>query len=696
MGTASTQDLIQQQEELLRGDYMLQRLAVHVVSTFRRNSDHRRESGVDAKLMKCLRLVKSEYSQAEKKIFQEKGAPEIFMPIADMKRRAALALFTETFAIPGNTSWTVNPTPVPEVPPDITLKAVDQTMMDFIEYVQTTGIVPTPEMAFSYAQDRMTEVLNEEAIWAKTRSELMEKEVHDIMVEGDWIDAFAQYCQYLCDYGTAVIRGPVPRMVYRKKLVKTKGASKFVMKPELVLFFEAISPFDCFPSKGARKIEHGDICFRRRYTPFELHMFGKMTGKEWKLDAIQNILSRYPDGGIWLDLPGEAERRMMENSVGDLGGQCTIEGIEFFGEVRGSYLKEIGLEKDSDRKSIDDEQYYETNTIVIDNKVVYCRIIEPQIGRCLAKGTFYTVSDSWWGDAIVEKCESTQRICNAAVRDLVVNMAQSSGPQTVIKDISRLHPSCSPDQSPWKVWLFEASVMGNSENPLHVFQPNSNVHELLKVFDWGMKQADNDTGIPAYTYGAAMAGGAGRTASGLEMMLESVNRGIKSVVMETDREVVRRIVKMIVDWVMLYSEKEHIKGDFEVNPGGVLSLVFREGGSVRRRAFLQLLQNPIVAQTILPSGIAAIVREEAKTLDLNPDDIIPSREKLKELDEMAVIQRQIMLANSMAESGAGQSGMLPMQGQGQPPPAPEGMPRAGLSPAMSVGEGQISQSGGAE
>lgn len=665
-------------------DPVLQSMALHVHGSFVRNVEYRSRSGIDKKLANCLRLSKSEYSAEDKQLFREKGAPEIFMPIADMKRRAAMAMFVEIFSTPGDKAYTVSPSPVPEVPEYVREKAVTVTMNDFLEYAAATGIVPSPEDAFAYVQDRMSEIVNEEKEWAKVRAGLMEDEVHDTMVEGFWSDAFAQYSQYLCTYGTAVIKGPIPRLVYKMASKRTKRGTKFVMEPKITLTYEAVSPWDCFPSKGARKIDQGDFCIRVKYTPADFSLFAKRKGRDWRPDTVNDILSRYPTGGIYLDVQGENERRMGENSVPDLYDQCIIEGIDFYGDIRGSSLKEIGFNKDSAGSTIDPEQYYEVNAIVVDNKVIYCNVVEPKIGRNLSKGTFYCVPDSWWGDSVLEKCESTQRICNASVRDLVVNMAQCSGPQTIITDISRLHPTCTPAQSPWKVWLFEASVMGSNDNPLRSFQPVSNIRELLAVFDWGMKQADNDTGIPAYTYGAAMAGGAGRTASGLEMMLENVNRGIKMVVMETDREVQRTTVMRTVRWKMLYGDKEHIKGDYEVNPSGVMSLIFREGGSVRRRSFLQLLTNPLVAQAVLPSGIATIVREEARTLDINPDDVVPSRERLKELDEMAIIQRQAQLAASMAEAqaGGGQSGMMPPQIQ---QPQQEQSPSAGFSNAMNTG-----------
>jgi hypothetical protein len=671
---------------------MFESLALHVNRVFSENSRHRRVSGIDDKLTKCLRLSKCEYSEAEKTLFAQKGAPEIFMPIADMKRRAAMAMFSEIFSNPGDKPWTLNPTPVPDVPQEVTERAVSATMRDYAAFAQASGQMPDPQVAFYYAQDRMTEILNEEEQWSKQRAALMERKVHDDTIEGDWPEAFDQYRDYLCTYGTALIKGPVPRMKLKKKSKRTKTGTKFIMDEEVALCYESVSPWDCFPSKGARHIDEGDICIRVRYTPQDLNMFAKMKGKEWRPSNVTDILERHPFGGVWIIQPGENERRKMENSEPDLDGQCVLEAIEYYGQVRGAFLTELGFNKDTEGRKIDEQEYYEVMTIVCDNMVIYCKIVEPQIGRILSKGTFYKVPDSWWGDSILEKCESTQRICNAAVRDLVVNMAQSSGPQTVIKDISRLHPSCSPAQSPWKVWLFQNSVMGQNENPLHVFQPDSNIRELLMVFDWGMKQADNDTGIPAYTYGAAMAGGAGRTSSGLAMMLENVNRGIKMVVMSTDSDVVRPTIKRTADWEMLYGEDESIKGDCEVNPSGVMSLVFRENGSIRRRAFLQLLANPMVAQAILPSGVATIIREEARSLDVNPDDIVPSREKLKEMDEIAQVQRQIQLAQSMANAQA--AGQQAQQGAVEGLQQPAGEPQQGvnenpkrnaMSGAMSVG-----------
>jgi len=647
-------------------------LALHVRKTFERNADHRRNSGVDERLMKCLRMVKREYSPSELADLQARGVPAIYMPIADTKRRAAMSLVGEIFANPGDKPWTLRPTPVPSVPDEVVEAAVTETMADWVEYV-TAGLgEPPPEDAvMTYAAGKVDEIFNSVMQSAKERAERMERKVHDQMVEGGWLDAFQDYTDMVSTYGTALMLGPVPRVRRRKKAVKSKsGVLRYEVSDALVLEFEAVSPWDSFPSPGAKRAEDGALCLRSRFTPEDLRRYAKSQGRgTWKAEVVDSILDRYPNGGVRVALPNDIERRRLESDgVNTAGDDCIVEGIRFYGEVRGSYLAEMGVNVTSDGRMVEAESYYDVEAITIDDKVVFCRVIDEELGRPVTKGVFYKEPGSWWGESPVEKMEGTQKICNAAVRDLIVNMAQASGPQTVITDVERLVEGQSLSQSPWKVWLFHRGAMGTSEVPMKPFQPDSNAGELLKVFEWGMKQADLDTGIPAYTYGSNIAAGAGRTASGLAMLTEAASRGIKMVVGQTDMSVIRRQVRMTCDWNMLYDDDDSIKGDVDVNPSGVMGLILREQESNRRRAFLQLTANPLDSQIVTAEGRAAILREEVKSLGVNPDEVLPSKAKLREIDAMREAkERMAMEQESARQEAEGQpaqeGGGLPGQAQ---------------------------------
>ena len=87
----------------------------------------------------------------------------------------------------------------------------------------------------------------------------------------------------------------------------------------------------------------------------------------------------------------------------------------------------------------------------------------------------------------------------------------------------------------------------------------------------------------------------------------------------------------------------------------------------RRNEMMQIaLTNPMAQQIMGVEGVAALLREQAKTLDMNADRIVPSPEIAKARAMVAQAQAMIQQAQ-MA-----QQGMLM-----QPPPGQGGSPQAG-------------------
>lgn len=631
-------------------------LASHVRKVFERNKDFRRKSGVDERLLKCLRMIRREYSPEELANFRERGAPVVYAPVADAKRRAAQAMLGEIFSSPGDRPWSFEPTPVAEVPDRVVIESVMETMSDWLEIVSLTGQVPEPAAVAAYASGKAAEIFRKQQEWARQRAALAEETVHDRMVEGGWIKAFNDYINHICSYGTGVIKGPIPRNRRRMKISENDlGIVRYKIDDRVVLEYEAINPWDCYPSPGSRDIDQGAICLIVRFTPEDLRRHSEMV--DWNRGETDGILLNHSEEGFREEgTYGQLRNALEDDSSGTSGEKCVIDGIEFFGEVSGRLLLEIGLTKTNKGGAIDEGKYYEANIITVNNTVIYCRIVPEELGRPLSRGVFYEASDSWWGESPVEKMESVQKVCNASLRDLIVNMAQASGPQTVIKDLSRLHPSTNVQQQPWKVWVFKRDMtgMGGNDNPLYMFNPPSNAQELTRVFDWALKQADSDTGIPAYSYGSNISAGAARTASGLAMLTEAASRGMKMVVNQTDRMVVRSVVQKTYAYEILNGEDESIKGDVQINPGGTMSLILREQASNKLMQMLQVTANPIDMQIIGVKGRAAMLRKKIEELDMNPDDILPTPEKLEELEQLAMLKEQLQIAQQA--EGGGQVG----------------------------------------
>jgi hypothetical protein len=178
-----------------------------------------------------------------------------------------------------------------------------------------------------------------------------------------------------------------------------------------------------------------------------------------------------------------------------------------------------------------------------------------------------------------------------------------------------------------------------------------NANTLMAVYERFSRLADDHSGIPAYIYGDTDVKGAGRTASGLSMLMGSAGKGIRQVVMHIDHDIIKQIVKRQFVYNMRYDEDESIKGDADIIPRGAINLAVRETVNVRRVEFLNATANQMDMQIVGIEGRAAILREVAKGLQMPVDDIVPSREKLEYNIKM---QQQIQAEQGQPPGGGGQ------------------------------------------
>jgi hypothetical protein len=133
------------------------------------------------------------------------------------------------------------------------------------------------------------------------------------------------------------------------------------------------------------------------------------------------------------------------------------------------------------------------------------------------------------GNGLPDILSDIQDVCNAALRSLVNNLSIASGPQVVV-NTERLAPDeDGEDMYPWKRWRVTSDPMSNNTQvPISFFQPVSNANELLAVYQKFSDIADELSAIPKYLSGNAT-GGAGRTASGLAMLMGNASKILQTV-----------------------------------------------------------------------------------------------------------------------------------------------------------------------
>jgi len=632
-----------EQEKLQRKITVESSLAGHIRQSWESNKQAKRD--VEQRLLECLRRHKGEYDDQKLSAIRQTGGSEVYIKLTTTKTRAAESWIRDVIMPVDERPWGLTPTPIAEVPEPIR-QALMQNVQAQIQEMQAQGeqvdqgtVQKMMEEAVENAKKRAQEL-------AEKASDKMELKIEDQLAEGGWTDALESFTSDFAIYLTAFIKGPVLR---RRKTLAWKEGWKPVQIDEVRPEFERVSPFDMYPSADAVDIDtSANLIERARYTRATLN--GLIGVEGYDDDALRQVLTEYGQGGLRDWIWGDQERARLEGREHEwLLGDNTIDALLYWGGVQGLTLLQWGMNPD---QVPDPLMEYQVEAILIGQHCIRCIMhSDPMHRRPYHKASFQEISGSFWGMAIPELMDDIQDICNATARSLVNNLAISSGPQVDVS-MDRLAPGEDPeDIYPWKVWQTNSDRMGTGNNPaIRFFQPASNAAELMSVFEKFETKADDATNIPRYIYGNENIGGAGSTASGLSMLMESANKGIKAAIGHIDTGVIRRVIEALWLHNMMYSNDNSVKGDSKVIPKGSNAMLQRERTAMQQRELFDKIANPdIIGQALGVRGQIELLRAVTKGVGITglvPDGI---EDQIEENMNQKDPQSELMLAELEAK-----------------------------------------------
>ena len=680
-------------------------LASYVMSRFQENEAFRRTSGTSERLDYCIRAQRCAFSGEQRAKLSARFGDDLvsrmFVPVTSTKVRAARSMLVDLVNQAGEPLFHLEPSPVPdglgggaaEGAARRTAAAVNRVFAA----LAATGVEELPREAFVALQERVAamaasaydEEANAREEEARVRAARMERKVWDVLEEGGWNEAFAEYIDHICTYGTGVVVGPVVRSVARNRCrADRNGVPRYGREVRRAPVFEAVNPCDCYPAPDAKDVDDGPLCIRVRYTGDELARYaqaegGDAPGEGWIAAQVEGVLSRHPRGGVRLDVGTfSPDRRWCENNGFLDTADCTFEGVRCFASVRGSELLEMGVSRTRDG-AVGAREFHRVEAVVVENRVVYCRVYGAAEALPVSKGVFYTLPGSWWGESVADKVAATQCVVNNCLASLLANMPASSGPIYWVNDVQRLVNKQQGLRLKAGMTLgFTSSMAGGGGPPIGALSVPSNASELLAVWRAFQTQADLDSGLPAYTEGqSAGQSGALRTASGLAIFTEASTRGLKMVMTTTDRCVISRVARLTADWVLLNDDDMDLKGDVEVRSVGLIGRVLRAQRDQQRLQTLQLVLNsPLLSGAVGVRGAVALLRPSLRDVDVNPDDVLPSMARMAELEAVQAI-RQVFDATRAAEGVQAAAGPAAGQGAQEAPAAQGGAPAIEGAPA---------------
>jgi len=436
-----------------------------------------------------------------------------------------------------------------------------------------------------------------------------------------------------------------------------------------VLCWERVSPFDIYWTPGVASIDDANIIQRSRLTRAEINTLLDLPG--FLTDEVRAVLDEYGRGGLvdnWDQT--DSERSILEGREDPRFNQSgLIACLEFQGNAQGRHLLDIGMDPSLIPDPLRD---YYIDAWLIGRHIIKVQFIpSPRKRHQYYVTSFEKVPGTPAGNGLPDLLADVSSVANATLRALVNNLSISSGPQVVIND-DRLGDGEDGEQMyPWKRWHVKSDPFGNNtEKAVEFFSPASNANELLQVYTAFSAMADEASAIPKFMTGSPPAGGLGRTASGLSMLMQNSSKILQTVASNIDIDVIDPVINALLDMVMLTDQTGLLTGEEKVRVLGVQVAQQRETQRARQLEFLQLTANPIDMSIIGPKGRAQVLRNVATEIGLPGENIVPTDDVLDQKEKQQQMMAQQGPPGAPHPGGPSISGPPVPPGQGGPPQTP--------------------------
>lgn len=516
---------------------------------------------------------------------------QAFMRITRTKVKTVDARLSDLlFPANGEKNWGVEPTPVPEVDPETKKEIAD-------EVFNQTGTETTDE-ELEHALD----------MEVRKASDLMELEIEDQLSELRYRDIIRKAIHSGNLYGTGVLKGPLVQSKQNKRwMSNSDGEWQTSTEKTLTPYVEWVSLWDIYPDLSAKVLENARYIFQRYVMP--KHKVLQLAKRDdFNAQAINSYVTTHPQGDAMI----KTHEQNLQN-IPSADARPQLELVEKYDlkEYWGYVSREVLV--DAEVEVPDDGAIEYAANIWMIGDIIIKAILSPIESVTFPYFFYYFDEDetSLFGEGIPSIMRDPQKLFNASVRAMLDNAAISAGPIIEV-NLDLLAEGEDPkDIHPFKVFQRTGEGIEASSPAIRVDTLPSYTPEYLKLADYFMQMADESTTIPRYLQGDMKGiGGAGKTATGLSMMMGAANITLKDQVKNFDDGITKPFIRAMYFWNMEFNSKSEIKGDYGVVAKGSTNLIANEVKMERLNQFMMLAQNETYSQYLhLDKVLLAVVEQ---------------------------------------------------------------------------------------
>tara|TARA_R110000751_G_scaffold13832_2_gene45879 strand:+ start:3135 stop:5261 length:2127 start_codon:yes stop_codon:yes gene_type:complete len=471
---------------------------------------------------------------------------------------------------------------------------------------------------------------------AMVAAKKMEKKIHDQLEESNANKQLRVAAFEAALFGTGIMKGP---FAVDKEYPKWSENGEYTPVIKTIPHTDSVSIWNFYPDPDAANMDEAEYVIERhkmsrsKLRALKRRPFFRANSIDKAIEYGENYVKEW-----W--------EQAMEDDAYDSKAE-RFQVLEFWGAVDTDVLKEHDIDIPKELKNSDQ---LNVNIWTCNNQVLRL-VMNPFTPAIIPYYAVpYEVNPySLFGVGIAENMDDTQTLMNGFMR-MAVDNAALSGNMLIEVDETNLVPGQDLSVYPGKVFRRQGGAPGQAIYGTKF--PNVS-NENMQMFDKARVLADESTGFPSFAHGQTGVQGVGRTASGISMLMSAANGSIRNVVKNVDDYLLGPLAKAFFSFNMQFDYDKEIVGDLDVKARGTESLMANEVRSQRLMQFLGVVQNPVLAPF---AKMDYIIREIAKSMDLDPDKLV----------------------NSMSDATV-QAEILKKFKEENPPPAPP--PGAGPPPA---------------
>tara|TARA_R110000751_G_scaffold116178_2_gene215747 strand:+ start:463 stop:2583 length:2121 start_codon:yes stop_codon:yes gene_type:complete len=611
---------------------------------------------------------------------------KVFVKVTKTKVLAAYGQIVEVLFGANKFPISINPT----VLPDGVLEAVHIESDDNIKKMESSGPVAVPTLepgeTFPAFQERLSglrgklEPLGDKLKEGEGKSptqinfhpsmvaaKKMEKKIHDQLEESNARKELRTTAFECALFGTGIMKGP---FAVDKEYPNWTEEGDYDPTIKTVPKCSSVSTWNFYPDPDAINMDDAEYVVER-------HKMSRTQIRALKRRPFFRTNSIDTAVSMGESYTKEWWEQIMEDEANDSKAE-RYEVLEFWGNVDVSLLKDQSVDVPA---SLEDYDQVSVNIWTCNNQVLRL-VLNPFTPSYIPYYSVpYEVNPySLFGVGIAENMDDTQTLMNGFMR-MAVDNAALSGNLIIEVDETNLVPGQDLSVYPGKVFRRQGGAPGQAIYGTKF--PNVS-NENLQLFDKARVLADESTGFPSFAHGQTGVSGVGRTASGISMLMSAANGSIRNVVKNVDDYLLGPLGKAFFNFNMQFDFDQDIKGDLEVKAQGTESLMANEVRSQRLMQFLQVAQNPALAPF---AKMDYIIREIAKSMDLDPDKVVNSMADAK---LQAELFKEFRAQNPEPEAPQGGA---PAQGSPQGAPAGTGVQDTSGAGGGTIGTGTAPQPG---